>query len=392
MSGYVAVLLNIFIMRFAHFLIAPYFFLHLAAEGGDNFFLAGVLFGAMSLSAGLLGPLGGIIADRLGYRASVSVALLATTFCFFLIGRSSSEVALTMLCIGVGLSRALFEPASQALLVQLAPDHLKQMSFSHRYIVINVGAALGPLLGIFIAGAGFISVFDASALMIVIFSLSIFLIKDVKPETIGNKNYMNLIDIIKIVVSRKDVSFILMASILSYIFFSQLLSTLAVIVSKEPGGSTLYAQLLTANAVIVISLQSLVGRLSLRQGTRQSFIQGALLFVLACASILIFEGTPRYFLFIVFFSLGEMFIFPTVSVVFSKLSKDGNHATFQGIASLSSLGGAIGPLLGSAILDQMGASALFYGLALVAAASGILFSAGSTGSKAVPQPAGADRA
>jgi len=377
MSGYLIALLNIFLMRLSQFVIVPFFFIHLSGNTETGIYWAGILFGALSLSASMFSPLGGFIADRVGYRACVSISLITTTLSFMLIGRSTSVIVFAFLCVLLGLSRALFEPASQALLVQQAPDHIKNLSFSHRYIAINAGAAIGPIIGVMISKSGLISVFDAGAILFTVPAVTTLIIMSPARRLKKDKKKFRIAAILQTLTIHQNIAILLMASILSHVFFSQLFSTIAIVLTHEPKGDVLYGHLLTANAVLVIIFQIMIGNAASGQGDRRALFFGTTLFALSCAWPLLFSGVPSYILFILCFSIGEMFIFPTVSVVFSKMATENNHATLMGIVSFSSLGAAIGPFLGSVVLNLFGTDALYYCMAVTAGVSGVLFAIGA---------------
>lgn len=68
----------------------------------------------------------------------------------FLFGIVHTILWFSLLNILSGLCHSFFEPVSKALMVELA-DRKKRLSiFSLRYLAINIGGALGPLLGTYL--------------------------------------------------------------------------------------------------------------------------------------------------------------------------------------------------------------------------------------------------
>ncbi|WP_400998501.1 MFS transporter [Agromyces sp. GXQ0307] len=133
--------------------------------GGDEA-AAGIAFGAFAVSALVLRPIAGRLADRFGRRPLLvgGALLLATTFALTAV--ADSLVVVIGLRLLAGVAEAAFFVASFAALADIAPPERMGEALSYNSLGLYLGLALGPPIGevVFDAG-GYTAVWVGAAVM-----------------------------------------------------------------------------------------------------------------------------------------------------------------------------------------------------------------------------------
>jgi predicted MFS family arabinose efflux permease len=121
--------------------------------GGDEA-AAGTAFGAFAISALVLRPIAGRLADRFGRRPLLvgGALLLASTFA--LTALADSLVAVIALRLLAGVAEAAFFVASFAALADIAPPERMGEALSYNSLGLYLGLAIGPPLGEAVFDAG----------------------------------------------------------------------------------------------------------------------------------------------------------------------------------------------------------------------------------------------
>ncbi len=125
--------------------------------------------------------LGGTLADRLGFRRSLSIAYLILGTGYFLMGSLSapwmaparSAIPLYWLVLGIlfvpALGPAIVKPVVVGTTARASTENVRSIGYSIYYTLVNVGGMLGPLMADFVSRrTGLESVFRVSALSVLL--------------------------------------------------------------------------------------------------------------------------------------------------------------------------------------------------------------------------------
>lgn len=132
--------------------------------------------------------LGGTLADRLGFRRSLSIAYLILGSGYFLMGSLSapwmaparSAIPLYWLVLGIlfvpALGPSIVKPVVVGTTARASAENVRSIGYSIYYTLVNVGGMLGPLMADFVSRrAGAESVFRVSALSVFLMFLATLL-------------------------------------------------------------------------------------------------------------------------------------------------------------------------------------------------------------------------
>ncbi|MEX0626441.1 MAG: MFS transporter [Chloroflexota bacterium] len=149
---------------------------------GSDAFGAGLTFGAFSLSALVLRPLAGSLADRRGRRPLMvggSLLFGAVMLAHLLADSLAILVALRLL---LGVAEAMVFVAAFAAEADLAPPERRGEALTLFSLSLYVGIAVGPLIGEAAFGAGgFSAVWIASAILAAIAALVALAVPETRP-------------------------------------------------------------------------------------------------------------------------------------------------------------------------------------------------------------------
>jgi MFS transporter, DHA3 family, macrolide efflux protein len=99
-----------------------------------------------------IGPLGGVLADRISRRAlmvgsDAARALITIFLCVMMINNLATPAVLALSGMAMTLFRALFQPAYQAALPTIVRPHNRARANSITQVALEVGGIAGPALG-----------------------------------------------------------------------------------------------------------------------------------------------------------------------------------------------------------------------------------------------------
>ncbi len=135
-----------------------------------------------------LAILGGTLADRLGFRRSLSVAYLILSFAYFLLGSIGAGwtaplrealplwwlVLIVLMLPALGIS--LVKPCIVGTTARASSENVRSIGYSIYYTLVNVGGAAGPYIASLVhRHAGVENVFRVSALSVLLMFFAVLL-------------------------------------------------------------------------------------------------------------------------------------------------------------------------------------------------------------------------
>ncbi|MFM1653982.1 MDR family MFS transporter [Brevibacillus sp. B_LB10_24] len=359
--------------RAASSMSMPFLAIYLGKHTDMSPVLIGLTIGAGSLAGSVGGFVGGTLSDLFGRKRVMLIALYVWAFVFLGFALGKSTLLFLLLNILSGLCRSIYEPVSQALMADVTEPEKRFRVFSLRYTAINLGVAVGPLLGAALALHGGALPFLVTAFVYFVYAvllqvlLRCFGIKQIEGQ---KKERITFRGAWQAIAGDGAFRYFIAGGILAQISYSQMSVTLSQFVSgKFADGIKLFAVLMTVNAITVILLQLPVARWSEKRSPLRSIAVGSVFFALGNIG---YAYSSNWWMFIgsmVLFSIGEILCFPASSVFVDRLAPEGMRGTYFGAQSFINVGSFIGPALGGFFLEEYGGSTLFVVVALISLVS-----------------------
>nr|WP_189663941.1 MFS transporter [Pseudomonas sp. SWRI111] len=356
-------------------LISPLLTLFLSNTLGLNPQDVGLLLGIAVFSATLLSLYGGYIIDRLDKRRLLILTMLSSGIGLILLTFAQNLYLTTLVLIISETASALFLICSKAILSENLPVGQRVKAFSLNYTLTNIGYAVGPMIGVVIAGVEPAAPFlVAGAIAIGSIFLLLGVGRDAKPESSINPppSFVNTLIILK--NDRTMVLFTLGCLLTTLVHgrFTLYLSQYLLVTHTQQQTLDTMAALLACNAITVILLQYQVGRLLTRERLRHWIAGGTALFIVGLIGFSLADSLVGWCVAMFIFTLGEMIIYPADFLFVDTLAPEHLRGSYYGAQNLAALGGAASPVICGFLLMHTPAPSMFYALSALAAVGGYL--------------------
>jgi MFS family permease len=153
------------------------------------------------------------------------------------------------------------------------------------------------------------------------------------------------------------------------------------------GGVTIFAAMMSTNAVVVLCFQVLIIRWTEKRTLLFSIVWGNIMFALVHLGYAFSTGWFTFIASMIVFTFGEILSFPAGNLFIDQLAPRGMRGTYYGSQSFQNLGAFLGPWLGGLLLVYYGGSFLFVTMALITLSSTSLYWMGNIALKKDMSPA-----
>lgn len=356
-------------------MVLPFLVLYLTSEKGFDKSQAGLFLSLYGAGAIAGSSLGGMLADRIGALTVQRFSLLLTGVGFALLGTLEQPVAIGATLLLLSVVAEAFRPANGAYLASTCSGELRVRAMALNRLAINLGMAIGPSIGGFLAviGYGWLFLVDAltcglaAVLLFVAFRREPVAIADVADDPGADRGPW------------RDGLFLLCmtAVLIICVIFMQTMSTLPLYWHEEYGLTEDRIGLLFAiNPILIVLLEMiLVHRLQGRSPLRVIAV-GAAFIGIGFGIMPLGAGIPFAAFTVVIWTLGEMLESPFMGGFVANRAGDRSRGRYMGVYMLTfSISLVVAPALGTLVYERLGPDTLWYGcglFALVAAALQLL--------------------
>ncbi|MCX2546216.1 MFS transporter [Pseudomonas sp. COW5] len=356
-------------------LISPLLTLFLSNKLGLDPQDVGLLLGIAVFSATLLSLYGGYIIDRLDKRRLLILTMLSSGVGLILLTFAQNLYLVTLVLIISETASALFLIGSKAILSENLPVGQRVKAFSLNYTLTNIGYAIGPMIGVVIAGiqptAPFIV---AGAIACGSMFLLLGVSREADPQSSG-KQPQSFLDTLRILKNDRTMVLFTLGCLLSTLVhgrFTLYLSQYLLVTHTQQQTLDTMAALLACNAITVILLQYQIGRLLKREHLRRWIAGGTALFIGGLIGFSMADSLIGWCVAMFIFTLGEMIIYPADFLFVDTLAPEALRGSYYGAQNLAALGGALSPMMCGFLLMHTPAPSMFYALSALAALGGYL--------------------
>lgn len=369
-------------VKMASYMCLPFLAIYLVKFTSASPILTGIVIAAAPLAALLGGFFGGHLSDHIPRANIILISLLGSGICifaFYLALTFKNEftfILLIMINALYGFVSSLFPASCQALLSDLTAQNEKSFVYQQRYAAINIGAALGPMIGVVLGITAAKSAFLITSGLYMIYFFILYVVFKYLPIAFMRPAHasLNLIASLKILSRDNRMIYFLLAGILFNACCIQVESTLpqhlALIFNN---GSIIYSYLLTLACVTFLLAQIPAYYLSKYLKPSYQMILG--IFISTFGFLIFALGQDliiSFYVGIVLITVGETCVFPIASYYIDCIAPKNLRGTYFGAGMLRQLGFAIGPIMGGYFLQNYGSSVLFLVVACITVLSGLL--------------------
>lgn len=330
---------------------------------GKSLITAGLVLLFNSLCVVLGNTIGGLLYDRWSHFYTILLGSLivigASSFLMFNNGWPAFPIGLVLLGFGNGLNLTAINSFATEV-----KNKRTSYIFNVLYFMSNLGMVIGTLMVGYILPYGISKVFAVSLLLFVIFGIIVLCFYRDHEGSQTVSRGQSLPKAQKLSENQlRPLLALLFNIVVLWIFYEQWQSNIATFMVENGLSIKHYSSVWTLNGIMIVLIQPvmtyfdewLMEHLHLR-------LYGGLCLIGASFLILPFAGA-HYYLFMAamaVLTLGEILVNPAASTFVDNLSPGGQKGRFQGsLASATSFGRALGPLVGATIINYISYSSLF---------------------------------
>jgi MFS family permease len=395
-----------FITRGSYYMVWPFLAVILYEKFALSATNVGLILSSAAVISVLVSFVGSALSDRIGRHQLMYASGILYIISFSLLAQVNSIAGYSVVITLCSIATALWRPLTSALIGDIISDKTtRELAMQSLYFVVNVGCAVGPMVGLWMGLTGEQSSFyiTAAAFAFLLALLwwgfhqhnklvsaqkndmdqqQIEVIKETCKTELNNKaDGVQKVDqkvapqgnqIIKVLLSDKLLQCLIFANILCMFIYAQMDSSLIQYLTraKVPDLLQLISAMILTNALVIISTQFILLKLMANLSLVARIQVGLVLLMcsqiwLAVNPLTLFWGWIGA---IVVMSLAETILFPTMNVHIDRLAPEHLRGAYFGAASFYEFGFAIAPLGGGIVLDHLGGPWLFFiaaGLTLI---------------------------
>lgn len=317
------------------------------------------IFSASMLTTSLLG---GSFIDKIGSVFILISSLFINGIVLLIIPFIHTYFMIIIMCMIWGFTFGFYRPASQTFVSYLSKPGISKITFSVYRLSLNLGMSIGPAIGGYLATHSFVGIFIANGIAN-IFASCILLIGLMKTSWFTYRpSLKNKIEFSTHWLKRDATLrlFLLGMIPVSMIFF-QHESTLAVYLHQDLGlPLSFYGWLFTVNTLMIVFLELPLNIATFNWPYRTNFILGSIFITIGFAGLIFADKAWHIVLLTIFWTIGEMILFPSASSFITEIAKEENRGSYMSLFNTcSNLGLLLGPWSGAFIMQYFGGSMLW---------------------------------
>jgi MFS family permease len=258
-----------------------------------------------------------------------------------------------------GFSNSLFSPASNAMIADLVGEEKRPRAYSFLRVSNNLGVAIGPAVGGFLAAISYLYSFSGAATASAIYFV---IVLTLMRETLPALNPRPVVG--SVIKARggyeqviRDVPFVVALALFILVQFTiaQMFTTLPVYMRNVYSlAEDKFGWVMTTNAAMVVLLQFWITRRVERWARLVVLALGALFYAIGVGAVALSSTFPAFILDMVIITIGEMLLFPAISALTADYAPEHLRGRYMGLFAIASgVGFGLGPVIGGAIFDQI---------------------------------------
>ena len=326
----------------------------------------GYLMGTVVAVLYFLPVITGAIADKYGYKKVLIIAYIILSSGYLMMGLFKTYTSMWFVFLYLAVGAGLFKPVISATIAKTTNDKTASIGFGIFYMIVNIGAFIGPIFASKLREVDWFFVFVMSSVVIGInMILVIFFFKE--PERKPNTEALgkSMVTIFKNIFSAlKDIKLLLFLIIIIgfWIMYNQLFYTLPVFIEQWIDTSVIYnaianispalasaigndngtispEMLVNIDALYIVIFQITVSTIVMKYKPLNTMISGFLISAIGIGLWFVTRNPFYLFLTIFIFGIGEMVSSPKILEYIGRIAPKDKVALYMGCYFLPMAGG-----------------------------------------------------
>ncbi len=329
--------------------VAPFLALYLTTVRGLSVGHTGVVLACYGAGSMVARPVGGLLADRVGRRATLAGTLAAAAVLLVALAAVRAVWLVVLVVLVLGLVGDAHRPAAQAAIADLVPFHDRRRAAGLYVWAVNLGFSAAAILGGALAATGYGLLFALNAAACATFALIVWRsVPETRPKDVAQEpgGYATALG------DRTYLVFLL-AQLLVAIGLLQLFAVLPLAMDHDGFGPATYGVVIALNGVVFVLLHPFVSARLLRGDPARVLALGAVLCAIGFAGFAIADGAVAYAAAAVVFTLGHVCDAAIGPGVVAELAPPALRGRYSALFGLTfGVAAMVGPLIGTLLLGQ----------------------------------------
>jgi MFS family permease len=326
---------------------------------------AGLALGAYGVGAIGASIVGGWLADHIGRRNSIVLSMVMSAAVMLSFLRVEGYALMLGLATLAGFCAELYRPAASALIADVTGPAQRVTAYALYRLAINLGFAVGPAVGGFLAARSFTILFVGDAITSLVYAgIAVAALPNRAgdhPEADGRRSALRTI--------LRDTPFLLFiaSTFAASAVFMQFVSSYPLQIDAYGYSSSVFGMLISMNGVIICLTELPLSTFTRRRPARRVMTAGLLVIGVGFVMTAFVHSVPLLAVSVAVWTLGEMLYFPMASAHVANVSPPDMRGRYHGAWGIAwGLGAVLGPVGGTSLF-AFDARAVWVACALVAA-------------------------
>lgn len=363
-------------------MVLPFLALYLTHERGYPAARAGLALTVYGLGSLVTAPLAGRLVDRIGAPRILKASLYLSGACLLVLQSMRNEIAI-LACVFVwAMVTEAFRPASLAIVTGAAPPGRRKAAFALQRLAVNAGMSIGPAAGGFLTAVSFrwLFIVDGCTALAAGLCLTAALRERSRAPVPPEPSVIEIPAVAGATTMPPHAAAVLARPAAAWrdarlVYFCVAMFPVAMVFFQSVGAmplhivgnlgisAAMYGLLLTLNTILILLLEVQLNTATAAWPHGRVLGLGALLSGVGFGA-LAFASTPfGLAVTVVVWTFGEMILFPGSAAYVAEIAPPERRGEYMGwFTMVFSLAVAVGPWLGTHVLETAGARVLWLGV------------------------------
>jgi MFS family permease len=322
----------------------------------------------------------GPVTDKIGRKWVMVISLLGNGLVYLLYQNATTYLQFCVIAGMAGAFNPLFRVGADAMLADLIPENKRIDAYSLLRLSNNLGVAMGPAIGGFLASTSYTIAFICAAIGMSTYGLMMLIIgKETIPAKltgiVEEERAKPKLGGYSIIFKDKPYMQFVAAFALIQISAALVWILLSVYTKQQYGiPEKQYGFLPATNGIMIVLMQLGITAWTRKHSTHSMLAIGSAFYGIATFSIALMTGFWGFWFSMVLLTIGEMILVPTSSTFAANLAPVDMRGRYMSLYTLTwGLAYGIGPLLGGLLSDNFGPRFIWIGGGVIGLISVLVF-------------------